>query len=189
MLKCSNQCEVWKCLLVETDRQVRKIEFLGAHFRCTSLSELLLEPGEVEIPRTLGVKPVTLVSEAERLLPVSPVSALFFCRALEPPRDRTIRFWLSSVTGWLVSLGEGCCKYFFFQGSLQPKGVSPELPQPLMYFFPFFLHGVNAILPLFTYLQCTETPPARRIDMRMEESRRGHPSLLHAERASSLPSE
>lgn len=169
--------------------QVRKIEFLGAHFGCTDLSELLLEPGEVEIPRTLGVKPVTLVSEAERLLPVSPVSALFFCRALEPPRDRTIRFWLSPVTGWLVSLGEGCCKYFFFQGSLQPKGVSPELPQPLMYFSPSFSMGWMLFCHFSLIYNVLRPPPARRIDMRMEESRRGHPSRLHAERASSLPSE
>ena len=58
--------------------QVRKIKFLGVHFTCTDPSELLLEPGEVEIPHTLDVRPVTLVSETERLLPVSPVSALFF---------------------------------------------------------------------------------------------------------------
>jgi len=77
VLKWSNQCEVKKCLLVETDVQVRKVKFLGVHFADADLSKLLLETGQVEMPHTLGDRLVMLVSETERLLPVSPVSALF----------------------------------------------------------------------------------------------------------------
>lgn len=179
VLKCSNQCKVKKCLSVETDRQARKTEFTGAYFARTDPSELWLEPGEVEIPCTLGVKLVMLVCETESLLPVSPAAALFFCRTPWPPRDRTVRFWLSLAAGWLGSSGEGCCKYFLFQGVLQPKGVLSEVSWPSMYTLPFFLRAVNAVLLLFTCCFTTSWDPSERsISRRMGVCARGSPSLL-----------
>lgn len=104
-------------------RNRQKFEFTGAYFTRSDPSELLLEPGEVEIRCAVDVKLVMLVCEAEPAPGFPSCSSGVFLQDTRglPPRDRTVRFWLSPAIGWLGSLG--CCKYFLFHALLQPQGV------------------------------------------------------------------
>lgn len=112
-----------RCLSVEKDIQVGKLKFLRVHFLCADPSECLVKPRGVEIPHTLGVRPVTLVSEIARPLPDSPFQlSFFFFQGSLASDGLDCQVW-DLVISSLVSSGEESCKYFSLQGVLQLKKV------------------------------------------------------------------
>lgn len=162
--------------------QVRKIKFSGVHVACTDPSELLLEPGEVEIPHTLDVKLVTLVSETETTPRFPSFSSVFLQGAVA---SKGLDYQVLVISSdWLVWVS-AAVNISSFREFSSPKVFRQSCHSLRGTASPSFSVGecCAATFHLFFYKVLSPHWEERPISVRMEACRRGSPSLLHVERA------